>query len=147
MGIYSGFIVFRKRDDRKAGSLETERIAAGSGKEGDGLSLVLLLLVFLRCHSDNCSYRDCSCQILDFLCDGHILRVPHRPTIVFACAHILVGLRRPTIVLPHGRILVGPHRPTIVIKVILSGPSYHRVSVHCIRVTAADDQVIDLGER
>ena len=121
MGIDRRFIVFRERDHCEAGSLETERIAAGSGKEGDGFSLVLLiLLIFLllmRCHSDNCSSSDCSCQILDFLFYWE------------------------------GRNLVGLRRPTIVIKVILSGPSYHRVSVHRIRVTAAHDQVIDLRER
>lgn len=117
MGVDRFHVVFRERDHREAGSLETKRIAAGSGKEGDGLSLVLLLLVFLRCHSDNCSYRDCSCQILDFLFYWE------------------------------GRNLVGLRRPRIVIKVILSGPSYHRVTVHRIRVTATHDQVIDLSER
>lgn len=99
MGRDSSRIVFRERDDREACSLETERIAAGSGKEGDGLSLVLLLLIFVRCHSDNCSCYRCSCQILDFLCDAHILRVPRRPRIVLPYGRILVGLRRPTIVI------------------------------------------------
>ena len=121
MGRDSSRIVFRECDHREAGSLETERIAAGSGKEGDGLSLVLLvLLIFLllmRCHSDNCSSSDCSCQILDFLFYWE------------------------------GRNLVGLRRPTIVIKVILSGPAHDRIPVHRIGVTAADDQVIDLRER
>ena len=144
MGIDGFHVVFRERDHREAGSLETERIAAGSGKEGDGFSLI-----FLRCHSDNCSRCNCSCQILDFLFywECRILHVPHRPTIVLPDGRILHVPHRPRIVLPYGRILVGPHRPTIVIKVILSGPSYHSVSVHRIRVTATHDQVIDLRER